>query len=136
VVSREEAGLTLRQNTGSLAVALGVTLILGAWALVTGILAPKGAFDSQTLVYLALMPGLNEELIYRGLLLAIINRLFRPQWNFFGARIGWGAVVSSVVFGLLRGLWFDDRLTIHMNAIAIRNAALSGFVFAWLRERT
>jgi hypothetical protein len=136
VLSKESVGLTLRQSEGSLLPATLVVLGLAAWALAVGFCSPKGQFDFKTLFYLAVMPGLNEELVYRGYLLAILNRLMPEKVTLFKAPIGWGVLVTSLLFGLLHGLWLDNSLAIHINGIALRNATLSAFIFAWLRERT
>lgn len=136
ILPRSGIGLCVRQAAGSVWPSLAVITILIAWSLWIGFNAPKGPFDIETLFYLATMPGLNEELTYRGLLLGIANKLFPGRWKLFGAELGWGVVVSAVVFGLLHGLWIDEGTGLQLNLVALRNATFSGLVFAWLRERT
>ncbi|MGE5251499.1 MAG: CPBP family intramembrane glutamic endopeptidase [Bacteroidota bacterium] len=135
-VDREQVGLTLRQKEGFFLPASLVILALAAWSLLVGIHSPKGQLNFGVLAYLALMPALNEEVVYRGFLLAVLNRLMPPRHNLFGAQIGWGAIVTSLLFGLLHGLWLDNDLAVQLDVIALRNSAISGFIFAWLRERT
>jgi membrane protease YdiL (CAAX protease family) len=136
LVSEEDVGLTFprRQRLGLPVYA--VLLLLAAWSLIVGVSSPKGRLDISTLIYLALMPALNEELVYRGYLLALLNKLMLQRFNLIGASVGWGVIVTSMLFGLLHGLWLDDTLALHINVIALRNSAVSGFLFAWLRERT
>lgn len=136
LLAKEDVGLTLRQKDGFLLPSCVVLLILAAWACTVGVRSPKGALDIKTLLYLAIMPGLNEELIYRGYLLGILDKLMPGKFRVFSAPVGWGVVVTSLLFGLLHGFWLDHNLTIHIEIIALRNAACSGFAFAWLRERT
>jgi membrane protease YdiL (CAAX protease family) len=136
VLSRDEIGLTLRQKEGSLLACGLVTLTLTGWATIVGINSPKGIFDILTLGYLALLPALNEELVYRGCLLGILNKLLPQKINLFGAWMGWGAVVTSLLFSLLHGFGFNNDLSIYIDAIALRNSFVSGFIFAWLRERS
>lgn len=107
-----------------------------AWALFVGISSPKGELDFQTLLYLGIMPGLNDELIYRGYLLGALDKIMPGRFNLMAASIGWGVVVTSLLFGLLHGFYLDDSLTIHIEVIAFRNAAISGFIFAWLKKET
>jgi membrane protease YdiL (CAAX protease family) len=82
------------------------------------------------------MPGLNEELTYRGYLLGILNSIMPRRVNLFAAPLGWGVIVTSLLFGLLHGLWMDGSFAIHVDVIALCNTTISGFIFAWLRERT
>ncbi len=132
----EEVGLSLRQESGSLLPAAVVILGVAGWSALVGLASPKGHFDPGVLAYLAIMPGLNEELVYRGGLLAILNTIMPKKINALGARIGWGVVVTSLLFSLLHGFWFDDHLSLHLDMIALRNSLISGFIFAWLKERT
>jgi hypothetical protein len=136
VLSKDDVGLTHRQKPRSFLPACIVILLLAAWAFLVGVNSPKGKFDVPTLAYLAIMPSLNEELVYRGILLAIIIKIFPANLKLFGAPFGWGIVVISLLFGLLHGFWLDDNLGVHIEGIAFRNAAISGLIFAWLRVAT
>jgi membrane protease YdiL (CAAX protease family) len=107
----------------------------GGVAALVGFTSPKGSFDPETLVYLAVMPTLNEELVYRGYLLGILNRLMPKRINVLGAAIGWGAFITAALFSLLHGFWFDNSLSAHFDIIALRNSFISGLIFAWLKER-
>ena len=135
-LSQDDVGITFHQKPGSVLPASIVIFALATWALFVGILSPKGKPDLQTLLYLAIMPGLNEELIYRGYLLGILDRIIPTRFMLFGAPVGWGAIMTSLFFGLLHGFWLDNNLSIHIELIALRNASVSGFIFAWLKERT
>jgi len=44
------------------------------------------------------MPGLGEEIFYRGLLLAVLDKWLARPWKFLGVRIGLGCLVSSGIF--------------------------------------
>ena len=136
VLTNEDAGLILRQNPGSFLHAGAVMFALSVWAWWVGIHSPKGEPDLQTLLYLAIMPGLNEEVVYRGILLGSLDKIMPARRIFLAAPIGWGVITTSLMFGLLHGLWLDSNLSFHVEVAALRNAVISGFIFAWLRVRT
>lgn len=129
-------GISIQQSKGSLLPALGIILLIVIWSSFAGSHAPKGDFDLRTLVYLAILPGVNEELVYRGVLPACLDKLFPKTWIMASAEIGWSTLITTALFGLLHGLWLDNRLTLHFEIVWVRNALISGFAFAWLRERT
>ncbi len=131
-----EFGLALAQQKGSVRPALIVLLLAGIVAAVLGLGFDKGPFDALVLVYLALMPGLNEELVYRGLLLGIANRISPPRWTILQARIGWGALITSLLFGLLHGFWIEAGVGAHFNWIVVFFNGLAGLAYAWQRQRT
>lgn len=136
MLSFKEIGLTLQQEKGSVLPCTAVILALSAWATMVGTSSPKGDFDAFTLIYLAIMPALNEELVYRGCLLGILDKLMPSRINFLGAQIGWGVIVTSILFSLLHGFSLDHTLSLHIEAIALTNSFISGLIFAWLRERS
>ena len=88
LMTREELGVVFRQNKGSLTPACFVILALGTWAAVVGIVSPKGKPDIQTLLYLAIMLGLNEELVYRGYLLGTLNKIMPARHSLLIAPFG------------------------------------------------
>ncbi len=136
VFSRQDLGLTLRQNSGSFGPVVFVLVLMAVWSVYVGISYPKGPFDLGVLLYMAILPGLNEELVYRGLLLGALNRVFGKDWTLWGANLGWGAVLTSLLFGLLHGFWIDRNLSPHLDPMAVAVPGMLGFVDAWLRERT
>lgn len=136
ILNGSEVGLSLQHSQGSLFPAAVIILMIAFWSSFVGSKAPQGAFDIPTLLYLAVMPGLNEELVYRGILPVCLGRLFPASWNVAYARIGWAILIPTILFGLLHGLWLDQQFNLHLEVVWIRNALLSGFIFAWLKERT
>ncbi|HEY2069454.1 MAG TPA: type II CAAX endopeptidase family protein [Rhizomicrobium sp.] len=90
----------------------------------------------ETLWFEATMPGLAEEPLWRGILLALFMKMFAARNKLLGAEFGYAAIAVSLVFGLVHGLQFDDKLAIHTSPIEGAWATLCGLIFAWLRLRT
>lgn len=89
-----------------------------------------------TLIYEATLPGIGEEFVYRGVLLAMLNEVFGRPWKLLGARFGWGLVIISVMFGLLHGLDIRGFSLHHIYWVEMIYAFVMGVILAWLRERT
>jgi uncharacterized protein len=126
-LSVDEVGLTLRHRPGSV---LPAVLLTVALVVATSFLVSSGRTDAETLAFQATMPGLAEELAYRGVFLALLVTAF-------GGRRGviWAAVVTSVAFGLIHGLALDGW-SVRFDAMALLFPSLGGLAFAWLRLRT
>lgn len=71
--------------------------------------------------------GLSEEVFFRGYLQTEMNRSFGRPYKLWGARVGWGLVAASLLFGLCH--------VIHGDLARIR-VAFFGLFAGWLRERT
>ncbi len=91
---------------------------------------------TETLLFQLTMPGIDEEVIYRGILLVLFNRAFGNPWNLLGAKIGWGCILISVLFGLIHGVGFNEQFQFHVDVTRIISLSFSGFLIGWVRERT
>ena len=87
--------------------------------------------------YLLLMPGLAEEILFRGLYQSLLNRAFGRPWRFVGAQFGWGLLVTSVLFAGANGLIaVDDGLHARVVIPAAIAPLIASLVSGWVRERT
>ncbi len=127
-LSWREMGFTWTQRRGSLRPALGVSGIVLVMHFVWMSFSPVrlGGVTLETWLYQASMPGLVEESLFRGLLLALLDRAFVARRKVFGAAFGWGAAVITLVFLALHGVRIG-----HLTGVL--PAAL---LFLWLRQRT
>ena len=79
------------------------------------------------------MPGIDEESLFRGVLLAIFIAAFGKPFRIAGIQIGCGALPIVVFFGLVHGL--SEGFTADaVKSIVV--ATVMGAGFLWLKERT
>ena len=98
-------GLTLSQRNlqTSLIALFGFIL----WGLSLGLLFKPEAPTAETLAFQASMPGLAEELVYRGIAPALLLGLIRGKEASQG--IPWAVVsITALVFGVWHGLSYSD----------------------------
>ncbi len=136
-LSMKEFGFTLRQPRGSLVpVCIAIGLIC---ALQWGVSFLDGGGkhpDTETLLFQATTPGLEEEPLWRGLFLVLLNRAFQDaRWSVAGAKIGWGAILSTFAFAVAHGLGYSDG-AIQFSGETVLVVGAIGFLLAWIRERT
>jgi hypothetical protein len=79
------AGLTFRPRSGSILPSMTLLFIIGVVMFFWGNTFPKGEFDPG-LLHRAVLVGLNEELVYRGVLPACLHGRFVVAvfWHFSG----------------------------------------------------
>ena len=127
-LSWHEMGFTARQRPGSIRPALWVS----AAALSLNMLAMNlssfrlGRVPLETWLYQATLPGIVEEALFRGVLLALLDHAFVARKGLFGAPIGWGGVTVTLVFLALHG----------GSAGTLLGVLPAALLYLWLRART
>lgn len=109
--------------------AAALTAIVLAVAFNVAVMELRGAapvaMKGEALVALLIAP-LVEELVFRGVLLALVDQASAPRWNLAGARIGLGGVLLTVAFVSVHGL----------RAGVLLGIAPAALLYLWLRART
>jgi membrane protease YdiL (CAAX protease family) len=95
------------------------------------------SIKGETLLYQATLPGIQEELIFRGILLGLLSAVFiRPAMRFLNVDFGLAAIITSILFGLAHGLSLSKDFDIAINAVAFGRSAIDGFLYALLLQKT
>jgi membrane protease YdiL (CAAX protease family) len=126
VLQPAEIGLTApRPGTMRVVVlAVGLALLLNVVVMIVRGAAPVRVGGAT--VAAVLVAAVLDELVFRGVLLALLDRALPQRWRVAGAYIGWGGVALTVSFVALHGL----RPGLLFGVLP---AAL---LYLWLRERT
>lgn len=84
------------------------------------ILFPKGGnFDWETFLFQASMPGLTEEIAFRGISFWLLDKAFPSSWNYRGVQFGWGFIIITVLFGVLHGVVLTTDYQLKFDLITI-----------------
>lgn len=75
-----------------------------------------------------LVIALPEETFFRGYVQTRLQQIFRPRWHMFGTRLGWGWILTCVIFAAAHSL-----ILFQWWHFAIFFPSL---VFGYLREKT
>lgn len=119
---RKEIGLTTSTNSKQ-KIKFGVLVFLGFLTfdfIFKFILFPKGGeFDLETFAFQASMPGLTEEILFRGIYLWIFDKVFLPNWNYKGITFGWSFVIVTLLFGVAHGVVLTSDYQFKFDIITI-----------------
>jgi len=120
------------------------SLILGGFILIPNIILlvffhEKGSIrDSlnESFFFQLTMPGIEEELIFRGILLGLLNRVFEKRMFLFRMKFGWGLILTSILFGLVHGLRIKQGFSPDINVMRILITGIYGFLFGLVAENS
>lgn len=128
-------GMRIVQQPGSLKAAIPVAVLYCVFFLALALAFPSEQENAEEIAFQLTMPGIEEELFYRGLLLLALERAFTGRWRFAGVDWGWGALLSSALFGLAHAFSFSNG-SFSFDAITMALTAIPALLAVWLRLRT
>lgn len=128
-------GLTLVQAPGSLRAALPILVVYCAFFVLIALAFPSDPASADEIAFQLTMPGLEEELFYRGILLFAFDRTFAGRRRVLGVDWGWGAVLSCLMFGLTHAFGYSGG-QFSFDPIYMALTAFPAFIAVWLRLRT
>lgn len=134
---REEFGLRLSFNAGTAGdcvrflIPVLLVELVALWFLV-----PAQMPSLEDHLFQITAPGITEEIAFRGVLLALLDRAFPKRVRFVGAELGWSAVVTSLLFGLWHGLDVNSHFEVSVELAPMVIPTAGGFVLAWCRARS
>ena len=127
-----QLGFTIRQSARSViwvSVVFGVYMAIGVFG--STLSMPKNTVE--TLLFQATMPGIDEELFYRGILLFLLSRgAYSKSVRFLGARWDIACLLIIILFGLIHGLTYEKG-ELNLNTGYALGTAITGTLFLWSR---
>lgn len=122
-------GLTWQQR--HLRSSLFVLVLFVAWGLTLGLVFKPGMPSLETLVFQATMPGIVEELAYRGVAPALLLGLIRGREA--GSGIPWAVVwITAIMFGFWHGLGYSQA-GFSFDPMSALFPFIGSLVGGWLR---
>lgn len=112
-------------------------LVVTATAVPVAVLATAGGQElprltTETILFQATMPSVEEELLWRGVLWVLVLQAL-PQTRRFGGQ-GWALLATTVSFGVPHGLVVDNGLTLDIPVLVF--TSLWGLLLGWIRIRS
>lgn len=134
----------LRRDTGvfrlprpesrrAVGIALAIFAALGLALAFSGGEEPGGVAEAA--LFQLTLPSLSEELLFRGLLLAMFAQVAANRWQWLGAPTGPALLASSLLFGCVHGVLFGARAGFVFDPVALLATGLLGAGLAWVALR-
>ena len=122
---------TIKQDKVGLKSALKVAIAILSIAILGGVVN-DGEFNIETLLFQISMPGIDEEIMYRGVLLGLMCSALRAG----GA--AWrnpAIIINAVLFGLVHSLSLGDG-ALQFNSVNFMWTGLLGYGFGYITIKT
>jgi uncharacterized protein len=130
-LSPDAIGLRKQEHPRIAWLALGLFLV---WGICLGLIFRPGVPDAETLAFQATMPGLAEEIAYRGIAPAILLALMNRKPHVDG--IPWAVILATAAtFGLWHSLSFSHS-SVRFDLMSGLFPFIGSIPGGWLRFRT
>lgn len=130
-LSPDAVGFRKQENSKITWVAVGIFIV---WGICLGLLFKPGAPDAETLAFQATMPGIAEEIAFRGIAPAILLGLVGRKPHVDG--IPWAVILAtSILFGVWHSLSVSGG-QIGFDLMSGLFPFIGGIPGGWLRFKT
>lgn len=90
-------------------------------------------WDLETILFQLTMPGIDEELAFRGIMLGLLVKILRPcSKTIFHPAI----LTTSILFGLTHGLFLNNSYDLIFRSYPFFNTFLIGMIWAWVTMKS
>ena len=94
-------------------------------------------WDSETILFQLTMPGIEEEIAFRGIMLGLLIKVLKSNIRIFGIELVNPAIlITSILFGLVHGFYITDSFEIGFNIFPFFFTMSFGFFWGWMTVRS
>ncbi len=132
----DEYGFTLKQKENSHKYFLKILIGFTLFALIYSHLIERYSSEIENILFQLTMPSIVEEIVFRGILLGLLNQVFIKSFRIGKTYFGMGVIITSILFGLWHGLSIDTSLGFNLYWVPLIYTTVIGFILALIKERT
>lgn len=136
LVTKQNAGWTFSIRNAKTVFTLIASLILLRLTLRYVFQGFPAYYNFETFCYEATLPGISEEILFRGILLGLLNKVYIAKWTVMNTKIGWGLIITSILFGLIHGLSLSSSWRLDFNSQKFVMTGALGFVLGFIKEKS
>ena len=126
---KENNFFTFKQDEKGFKPALIATIISVLLVTTIAYLTGQDKFSGETLAFQLTMPAIDEEIMFRGILLGLLLTALREKVSFLGNP---AVLLTAVLFGFIHALTLEKDFSINFEPIYFLHTGIGGFVFAWI----
>lgn len=120
---------TLKQNKENLKLSTIGAIAIVVLSTIIWYLLGKTPFDLETLAFQISIPGIDEEIMFRGILLGLLATSIKDKFSIFGNP---SILLTSILFGLMHALTFSKNYDIDFESIYFLQTSFAGYVWGWI----
>lgn len=129
-------GMTLIQNKNSIKFIFISIIGCVLFSLAYSHFVERYQASLEMLLFQLTMPSIIEEIVFRGIILGLLNKIYVKCYSFKTIRYGMGLIISSLLFGMWHGVQLEEHFQIKIIWLPLLYTSLIGFLLGLVREKT
>ncbi|AJA70591.1 MULTISPECIES: CPBP family intramembrane glutamic endopeptidase [Myroides] len=127
---KEHNFFTLKQSPGSQKgvwlATVGITLlaVVAWWFAGSG-----GEWNIETLAFQLTMPGIDEEIMFRGVLMGLLLSSLRMKVRYLGNPSN---LIIAVLFGFVHAFTLSEEYIVSFDTVYFIQTAFAGYIYGWI----
>lgn len=126
--------LTVKQNQIFIKqgiIIVGLLLLVGS--IMSFFLSTPKEWNLETILFQLSMPGIDEEIAYRGIMLGLLTKILKPEIKLYKLSIGNPSIlITAVLFGLAHGFFLTDSYGINFKVYPFIITTIKGLIWGWI----
>ncbi|MFT3739167.1 MAG: CPBP family intramembrane metalloprotease [Breznakibacter sp.] len=120
---------TLGQNKQGFKSALVGAVAITILSAIVWFLLGNSELDYETLAFQISLPGIDEEMIFRGILFGLLLSSLKDKIPVVGNP---GILVVSILFGFTHALTLGDHYQVNFDPVYFLQTGFAGYIWAWI----
>ena len=114
-----------------------VFIVILLYAVLEGILFYNRGLDGEKLLFQATLPGIEEEIEYRAVILGLLSTLLVDKFKVFNLYLHYPAIwIIGILFGLIHALKLTTDWSLTFNTIHFIKTFILGVAWSWMTLKT
>jgi membrane protease YdiL (CAAX protease family) len=93
-------------------------------------------FELESILFSLTLPGISEELFFRGIMMSIFNNVFTARRQILGISVGWAALIQILFFGIGHAFYFDADQHIQFYMVGFLFTTVMGILLTFIKEKS
>ncbi|MCA6364345.1 MAG: CPBP family intramembrane metalloprotease [Bacteroidetes bacterium] len=124
---------TLRQNPATIRSTVVAVSLLTITSLALSFFMGNQQWDTETLIFEFTMPSIEEEIMFRGVLLGLLSTVLKPSVPRAGNP---SVLITALLFGFVHAFGLTNDYSIHFDPFFFLMTALAGYVWGWVTVKS
>ena len=123
---------TLKQDKNNRTKVIWVSIGVVIVATIIWFVFGKSDFNIETLAFQITLPGIDEEIIFRGILLGLLMSILKGNISFLNPSI----LITSLLFGCIHALKLNSNNSIDFDILYFFQTGLAGYAWGWITVKS